>query len=138
MPGTSCGSRTTYAARLLRVPASVMSRPDWSSRTTRSASVDLVLGFGGIVGTSSRQRIQPARARCSMRCRPDASMSRNLPCRVTLSTIVPSSADSGGSKVLRALNAAMWIFAMACPSSRPLRSRARASTSGSSGTRQQS
>ena len=96
--------------------------------------MDLVLGFGGIVGTSSRQRIQPARARCRHRWMPDASMSRNLPCRVTLSTIVPSSADSGGSKVLRALNAAMWIFAMAWPSSRPLRSRARASTSGSSGT----
>ena len=59
MPGTSCGSRTTYIARLLRVPASVMSRPDWSSRTTRTASVDLVLGLGGIVGTSSRQRTQP-------------------------------------------------------------------------------
>ena len=37
-------------------------------------------------------------------------MSRNLPCRVTSSTRVPSSADSGGSKVLRALNAARWIF----------------------------
>ena len=43
--------------------------------------------------------------------------------------------DSGGSKVLSALNAAMWTLAMARPSSRPFRSRASASTSGSSGTR---
>ena len=34
-------------------------------------------------------------------------MSRNLPCRVTSSTSVPSSARSGGSKVFSALNAAM-------------------------------
>ena len=47
-------------------------------------------------------------------------MSRNLPCRVTSSTSVPSSADSGGSKVFSALNAAMWTLAMARPSSRPL------------------
>ena len=33
-------------------------------------------------------------------------MSRNLPCRVTSSTSVPSSAESGGSKVFSALNAA--------------------------------
>ena len=30
-------------------------------------------------------------------------MSRNLPCRVTLSTSVPSRAETGGSKVFSAL-----------------------------------
>src|SRR5918998_1512961 len=38
MPGTSEGSRTTYAASRFLVPASVMSRPVWSSSTTRRAS----------------------------------------------------------------------------------------------------
>ncbi len=75
------------------VPASVMSSPAPLSRSTRAASGDLELGFGGSVGTSSRQRTQPARARCSTRWRPEASMSRNLPCRVTSSTSIPSSAD---------------------------------------------
>ena len=42
-------------------------------------------------------------------------MSRNLPCRVTSSTISPSSARSGGSKVLSALNAAMCTVAIAWP-----------------------
>jgi hypothetical protein len=97
MPGTSWGSRTTYAASDFLVPASVTSRPLWSSSTTRTASGDLLLGFGGIVGTSSRQRIQPARARWKIRWMPEVWMSRNLPCRVTSSTRVPSSADSGGS-----------------------------------------
>ena len=40
-------------------------------------------------------------------------MSRNLPCRVTPSTSVPLSADSGGSKVFSALNAAMSTRTMA-------------------------
>ena len=61
-------------------------------------------------------------------------MSRNLPCRVTSSTSVPSSAESGGSKVFSALNAATCTLTMARSVSRPRRSRARASTSGSSGT----
>ena len=97
MPGTSLGERTTYMASDFLVPASVTSRPDWSSSTTRTASVDLVLGRGGIVGTSSRQRIQPARARWNTRCSPETWMSRNLPCRVTSSTKLPSRAVSGGS-----------------------------------------
>ena len=37
-----------------------MSRPDWSSSTTRAASGFLPPGRGGSVGTSSFQRIQPA------------------------------------------------------------------------------
>ena len=61
-------------------------------------------------------------------------MSRNLPWRVTSSTRVPSSACSGGSKVLSALNPATWTVVMARSRSRPCRSRASASTSGSSGT----
>ena len=40
-------------------------------------------------------------------------MSRNLPCRVTSSTKLPLSADSGGSKVFSALNAAMSTRAIA-------------------------
>ena len=47
-------------------------------------------------------------------------MSRNLPCRVTSSTSVPSSADSGGSKVFSALNAARWTVTIARSASRPL------------------
>ena len=89
MPGMSEGSRTTYRARLFLVPASVMSRPEPSSRCTRAAIGDLLLGLGGSVGTSSRQRTQPARARCMTRCRPPALMSMNLPCRVTPSTKLP-------------------------------------------------
>ena len=81
--------------------------------------------WAGSAGTSSRQRTQPARARCITRCRPEALMSRNLPCRVTSSTRVPSSADSGGSKVFSALNAAMSTRAIARSASRPRRSRAR-------------
>ena len=47
MPSTSAGSRTTYSARLLRVPASVMSRPAPLSSTIRAASGDLLFGSGG-------------------------------------------------------------------------------------------
>ena len=47
------------------------------------------------------------------RCSPPTLMSRNLPCRVTSSTSSPSSARSGGSKVLSALNAAMCTVAIA-------------------------
>ena len=56
MPGTSCGDRTTYIARLFLVPASVMSSPLPSSRTTRTASGDLLLGRGG----TGRQLVAPA------------------------------------------------------------------------------
>ncbi len=61
-------------------------------------------------------------------------MSMNFPCRVTSSTKLPFNADSGGSNVLSALKAAMSTRVTARPSSRDLRSRARPSTSGSSGT----
>ena len=61
-------------------------------------------------------------------------MSRNLPWRVTSSTRVPSSADTGGSKVFSALTWTTYALTMARSASRPLRSRASASTSGSSGT----
>ena len=48
MPSHVGGSRTTYSARLLRVPASVMSRPRAvSSSTIRAASGDLLFGLGG-------------------------------------------------------------------------------------------
>ena len=60
-------------------------------------------------------------------------MSMNLPCRVTSTTKAPLRADSGGSKVFRALKAAMSTRAMARPDSRLFRSRASPSTSGSSG-----
>src|SRR6476469_9332298 len=51
-PSTSCGSRTTWMARPLRVPASVMSRPGWASKsgssiTMRAASGFLLLGRAG-------------------------------------------------------------------------------------------
>ena len=65
--------------------------------TIRAASGDLLLGRGGSAGTSSFQRTQPARARCSTRWVPETSMSRNLPWRVTLSTMPPDSAEIGGS-----------------------------------------
>ena len=67
MPGTSSGSRTTYSASRFLVPASVMSRPEPLSRWTRAAIGDLLLGFGGSFGTSSRQRTHPPRARWSTR-----------------------------------------------------------------------
>jgi hypothetical protein len=62
-------------------------------------------------------------------------MSRNFPCRVTPSMRVPWRADTGGSKVFRALNAAMSTRTIARSVSRFVRSRESASTSGSSGTR---
>ena len=87
MPGTSSGSRTTYSGEALLGAGlgDVEARTRRRGRT-RAASGDLLLGFGGSVGTSSRQRTQPARARCMTRCSPEALMSRNLPCRVTSST----------------------------------------------------
>ena len=97
MPSMSAGSRTTYSARLLRVPASVTSSPAPLSSTIRAASGDLLFGRAGSAGTSSFQRTQPARARCSTRWVPETSMSRNLPCRVTPSTMPPASAVMGGS-----------------------------------------
>ncbi len=51
MPGTSDGSVTTYTARCFCVPASVRSKPESSSSTTRSASGPLP-GLGGVVGAS--------------------------------------------------------------------------------------
>ena len=89
MPGTSAGSRTMYSASDFLVPASVMSRPEpdapgpSSPTTSRAASgpFDGRPEAGG--GGPSRQRIHPARARCSTRCRSPIAKSRNLPCRAT-------------------------------------------------------
>ncbi len=61
-------------------------------------------------------------------------MSRNLPCRVTSSTKLPASADSGGSKVFSALNAAMSTRAIARLGQPAAQVQRRPSTSGSSGT----
>ena len=91
--------------------------------------------WAAAVGTSSRQRIQPAAGQVDDQVQPGDARSRGT-CRAGSRPrpCPPSSARSGGSKVLSALNAAMCTVAMARSASRPLRSRARASTSGSSGT----
>ena len=93
-----------------------------SSITTRAASGFLLLGRAGSAGTSSRQRIHPARARWMTRCTPLASMSRNLPWRLTPSTSVPCSACSGGSNVFSALKAVRSTRLIARPTRRPRRS----------------
>lgn len=101
------------------MPASVRSKPSPSgpSSRTRSASGLRPPGFGGSVGSCSRQRSQPALARWTTRCSPSAPlstdplspdplstnplsrnpMSRNFPCRTTGPTVRPASAVTGGS-----------------------------------------
>ena len=68
MPGTSPGiADDVHRQALLGAGLGDVEARTGRPATTRTASGDLLLGFGGIVGTSSRQRTQPARARCSTR-----------------------------------------------------------------------
>ena len=109
--------------------------PDPSSRCTRSA-IGPLPGLSGVVGSSSRHRSQPARARWMTRCRPSTSRSRNLPWRLDAGDRQP--AQRGDRRVVRSSGPRCWRRR---PAPRPVppgaraRNAASASTSGSSGIR---
>ena len=135
MPGTSSGSRTTYRARRFLVPASVMSSPEPSSRCTRAAIGDLLLGLGGSVGTSSRQRTQPPAGQVHHQVQPGGADVDEL---AVPGDVVDEAARQRGQRRVEGLQRAERGDVDAGdgrPSSRPRRSSARPSTSGSSGTR---
>ncbi len=132
MPGTSCGSWTTYTARRFWVPASVRSNPPPPRRTTRSASGPLP-GRGGCAGRVSCQRSQPARARWVTRWSSPIRRARNLPYRAVAPAGCPSRAVRGGSYVLSTLTASGRTRSTTRPVRCSSRYSRRASTSGSSG-----
>src|SRR3954463_11543902 len=133
MPGTSCGSRTTYTASRFWVPCSVRSKPPPSARWTLSA-IGPLPGLSRVVGSWSRQCSQPARDRCAIRCRPSTSRSRNFPCRVAPVTVRPPSDVTGGSKVFSTVIEATSTRATTWPTAFSTRKSTSACTSGSSGT----
>src|SRR3954453_199209 len=140
MPGTSCGSRTTYTASRFWVPCSVRSKPAWAGpdepaepRWTRRA-IGPLPGLSKVFGSWSRQCSQPARDRCAIRCRPSTSRSRNFPCRVAPVTVRPPSDVTGGSKVFSTLIDATSTRATTRPTAFSTRKSTSACTSGSSGT----
>src|SRR4051794_15497831 len=133
MPGTSCGSRTTYTASRFWVPCSVRSKPAPFARWTRSA-IGPLPGLSSVDGSCSRQCSQPARDRCAMRCRPSTSRSRNFPCRAAPVTVNPPSELTGGSNVFSTLMDATSTRATTWPTALSVRKSTSACTSGSSGT----
>src|SRR3954451_7674871 len=134
MPGTSCGSRTTYTASRFWVPCSVRSKPAPFARWTRSA-IGPLPGLSSVVGSCSRQCSQPARDRCAMRCRPSTSRSRNFPCRAAPVTVNPPSDVTGGLNVFSTLMDATSTRATTWPTALSVRKSTSACTSGSFGTR---
>src|SRR4051795_2557142 len=140
MPGTSCGSRTTYTASRFWVPCSVRSKPAWAGpdepaepRWTRRA-IGPLPGLSKVFGSWSRQCSQPARDRCAIRCRPSTSRSRNFPCRAAPVTVKPPSEVTGGSKVFSTVIDATSTRATTSPTALSTRKSTSACTSGSSGT----
>src|SRR3954447_624288 len=133
MPGTSCGSRTTYTASRFWVPCSVRSKPAPFARCTRNA-IGPLPGLSNVVGSCSRQCSQPARDKCAMRWRPSTSRSRNFPCRAAPVPVNPPSELTGGSKVLSTLMDATSTRATTWPTALSVRKSTSACTSGSSGT----
>lgn len=132
IPGTSCGSRTTYTARRFCVPASVRSKPPPPSSTRRSASGPLP-GRGGCSGKESCQRSQLTRARWVTRWSSPMRRARNLPWRAVVPAGCPSRAVSGGSYVLSTLTASGWTRSTTRPVRCSSRNSLSASTSGNSG-----
>src|SRR5699024_8516086 len=115
------------------VPASVRSKPEPSSRCTRSASGPRP-GRGGLGDSESLQRSQPALLRWTTRCSPSVSTSMNLPRRTTSVISSPPSAVGSGSYVLSTLTAATSTRATTRPTIVSRRNEVSASTSGNSGT----
>src|SRR5437763_2052358 len=136
---TSSGDLTTHSASRFSVPASVTSKPPPPASRSRRASGPRP-GLTGAVGSSSRHRTHPPRARCSTSHSGSpasgdvVSKSRYLPRRLTAATPRALSASRGGANVFRAEMAPSWTLAIVCPRSRASRNWTRASTSGSSGT----
>src|SRR5690606_18401159 len=133
MPGTSCGSRTTYTASDFFVPASVRSNPLSSSSATRSA-IGLRPGLMSVVGRVSYQRSQPALARWKIRCRSSPRLrSMNLPWRREPVIVAPCSAVICGSNVFSAAMAATLTRVTVRPTARSPRKSTSPCTSGISG-----
>ena len=139
MPGTSAGSRTTYMASRFCVPASVRSKPlsgppsNSGARCRRSASGPLP-GRGG-AGGQVVAPLQPAGpGQVHDQVQPIDVEVQELAVAARSGTVSPNNADTGGSNVLTALNAATSTRATTRPTARSRRNAASASTSGSSGT----